>query len=65
MTKGGNLAHLLYNYIDIELITNIFVSKLRFVNRTTKRSVLMLLFAKSNEFERNSINIDMQAYVEI
>ena len=33
--------------------------------RTTKRRVLTLLFAKSNEFERISFNFDMQAYLEI
>ena len=65
MTKGGDLAHFLPNSIDNERITNNFDSKRRFVFRTTKRRVLTLPFAKSNEFERISFNFDMQAYVEI
>ena len=64
-TKVGYLALCLSNSIDIELITNIVDSKRRFVFRTTKRRVLTLLFAKSNEFESISFNFDMQAYLEI
>ena len=64
-TKGSDLALYLSNSIDIELITNIIDSKRRFVFRTTKRRVLTLLFAESNEFERISFNFDMQAYLEI
>ena len=63
--KGGDLAHCLSNFIDIVRITNIVDSKRRFVFRTTKRRVLTLLFAKSNEFERVSTNFDKQAYFEI
>ena len=64
-TKGDDVALYLSNSIDVELITNIVVSRRRFVFRTTKRRVLTLLFAKSNEFERISFNFDMQAYIEI
>ena len=64
-TKGDDLTLYLSHSIDIELITNIVVSKRRFVFRTTRRRVLTLLFGKSNEFERISTNIDKQAYFEI
>ena len=64
-TKGGDLTLCLSNSIDIELITNIIDSKRKFVFRTTKRRVLTLLLAKSNEFERISVNFDMQAYLDI
>ena len=65
MTMGGDFAHCLLNSIDIELITNIADSERRFVFRTTKKRVLTLLFAKSNEFERISTNFDKHAYFEI
>ena len=64
-TKGGHLALYLSNSIENELITNIVISKPRFVFRTTNRDVLTLLIAKSNEFESFSTNIDKQAYFEI
>ena len=64
-TKGGDLALYLSHSIDNELIKNIVVSKRKFVFITTKRRLLALLFAKSNEFECFSTNIDKQAYFEI
>ena len=62
-TKGSELALYLSNSIDVELITNIIDSKRRFVFRATKRRVLTFLFAKSNKFERISLNFYMQAYL--